>query len=230
MDRSSLPSVRESRAALAYASLYLVYLFVALESELTHWVTLVALPVLIALAFGGGGRRPKQLLGTFGIHREGAARGVGTALLLGSAITILQVTVFGHRDQILALVESGRALWLYPFALLLMFLTAGFTEEFFFRGFLQTRLEVLTGSAWRAILLATVFFSLYHLPYALLNPRWPSAGSLPLALTAAFANGLPGGLVLGVLYSKSGNNLLPCVLLHSMINAAPAMTVIRFGG
>jgi membrane protease YdiL (CAAX protease family) len=49
-------------------------------------------------------------------------------------------------------------------------------------------------------------------------------------LTAAFANGLPGGLLLGVLYSRSGNNLLPCVLLHSMINAAPAMTVIRFGG
>jgi membrane protease YdiL (CAAX protease family) len=230
MDTSMPPSVRESRAALAYSGVYFAYLFVALESELTHWVTLVALPILIALAFGGWRRPPNQLFGTFGIHREGAARGLGSALLLGAAITVLQVTVFGHRQEILALIESGRALWLYPIALLLMLLTAGFTEEFFFRGFLQTRLEVLTGSAWGAILLATVFFSLYHLPYALLNPRWPSAGSLPLALTAAFANGIPGGLVLGLLYSKSGNNLIPCVLLHSMINAAPAMTVIRFGG
>ena len=108
--------------------------------------------------------------------------------------------------------------------------TVAFTEEFFFRGFIQTRLRVLTGSSWSAIAIATILFSLYHLPYAMLNPRWPSAGSWSLALGAAFANGLPGGLVLGVLYARSGGNLIPCVVLHSMINAAPAMTVIRFGG
>lgn len=112
----------------------------------------------------------------------------------------------------------------------MMLVTAGFTEEFFFRGYLQTRLEVLTGSAGLAILIAALFFSLYHLPYALLNPRWPSAGSLPLALGAAFANGIPGCLILGALCVKSGQYLLPCIILHSMINAAPAMTLIRFGG
>ena len=230
MNNQRVPSVRESRAAVAYAVVYLVYLFAALESELVHWVTLVAIPILVVLAFGGWRRSPSEVLSTFGLRRKGAARGLGTALLIGIAITVLQVTAFGHRDAILAVVDSGRALWLYPIALVLMFATAGFTEEFFFRGFLQTRLETLTGSAWSAILLATLFFSLYHLPYALLNPRWPSAGSLPLALGAAFANGLPGGLILGALYTKSGNNLIPCILLHSMINAAPAMTLIRFGG
>jgi membrane protease YdiL (CAAX protease family) len=143
---------------------------------------------------------------------------------------VLQVTLFGNRQEILALVESGRALWLYPLMLLLMFGMAGFTEEFFFRGFLQTRLEVLTRSPWTAIAIVTVMFSLYHVPYAYLNPMWPSAGDWGLAWQAAFSNGVPGGLVLGALYTLSGRNLVPCIVLHSMINAAPAMTLIKFGG
>jgi membrane protease YdiL (CAAX protease family) len=43
-------------------------------------------------------------------------------------------------------------------------------------------------------------------------------------------NGVPGGLVLGALYVVSRGNLLACVVLHSLINAAPAMTMIHFGG
>lgn len=225
-----LPTRRESWAALAYVPLYFVALFVSLESELTHWVTLVGLPVLIALGFGRARRLPSELLATFGLHRRGWWRGIGWALLIGTAVSVLQILLFEHRDAILALVESGRALWLYPLTLLLMLALAGFTEEFFFRGFLQTRLEMLTGSAWAAVGLASLLFALYHLPYAYLNPMWSSAGNWGLAWRAAFANGIPGGLVLGALYTLSGRNLVPCVVLHSMINAAPAMTLLHFGG
>ena len=230
MNEYGTPSRRESWAALAYFAVYLAYLFATLESEAWHWLTLVAIPILIALTFGGGRRSPSEVLGTFGLRREGWSKGLGWALLLGVAITLMQVTLFGNRREILALVESGRALWLYPLMLLLMFAMAGFTEEFFFRGFLQTRLEVLTRSPWVAVAIVTVLFSLYHVPYAYLNPMWPSAGDWGLAWQAAFSNGVPGGLVLGALYKLSGRNLVPCIVLHSMINAAPAMTLIRFGG
>jgi membrane protease YdiL (CAAX protease family) len=230
MDNPAVPSRRESLAALAYFLIYFVYLFATLESEFAHWLTLVAIPVLIALAFGGWNRSPAAVLDTFGLRRQGWKRGLGWALLLGALITVAQVTLFGHRHEILAIIQSGRALWLYPLMLLLMFGMAGFTEEFFFRGFLQTRLEVLTRSPWAAVAIVAVLFSLYHLPYAYLNPMWPSAGDWGLAWRAAFSNGLPGGLVLGALYTRSGNNLVPCVVLHSMINAAPAMTMIKFGG
>jgi membrane protease YdiL (CAAX protease family) len=226
----TLPSRRESWAALAYVPLYFAALFASLESELTHWVTLVALPFLIALGFGGIRRRPSEVLATFGLRRTGWWRGVGWALLLGAGITVLQVVLSGSRDEILSLVESGRAFWLYPLALVLMLALAGFTEEFFFRGFLQTRLETLTGSAWGAVGLASLLFALYHLPYAYLNPMWPSAGDWGRAWIAAFANGLTGGLVLGTLFKLSGRNLVPCILLHAMVNAAPAMTLLRFGG
>lgn len=224
----SMPDRRESWAAIAYFLVYLASLFVSLESETVHWVTLVALPLLIAFGFGQRGRSRKELLGTFGLRRAGWKKGLGWALGLGLLVTILQVALFQHRDEILALVRSGRALWLYPLTLVLMFATAGFTEEFFFRGFLQTRLETLTRSPWLAIAIASVLFSLYHVPYAFL--LWQSAGDWGLAFRAAFANGLMGGVVLGVLYTRSGRNLVPCIVLHSMINAAPAMTLIRFGG
>ena len=230
MDTFHAPSVRESRVATAYAALYLAYLFATLESELVHWLTLVILPFVIALVFGDRPRKTSEVFATFGLRREGWMRGMGWALLLGAIITVLQVMLFGHRSEILAVIESGRALWLYPLTLLLMFLMAGFTEEFFFRGFLQTRVEVLVGSPWLAVVLVTFLFSLYHLPYAYLNPMWPSAGSWELAWRAALANGVPGGLILGSLYQLSGRNLVPCIVLHSMINAAPAMTLIRFGG
>jgi membrane protease YdiL (CAAX protease family) len=44
------------------------------------------------------------------------------------------------------------------------------------------------------------------------------------------SNGVPGGLVLGALYVKSNRNLVACVVLHSMIGAFPAMTLLKFGG
>jgi membrane protease YdiL (CAAX protease family) len=230
MDPRIAPSARESRVAFAYAILYLGYLFVALESELAHWLTLVIVPVVIAVTFGDRRGERSELLATFGLRRQDWKRGIVWALVFGALITVLQVLLFGQRHEILAIVQSGRALWLYPLTLLLMFFMAGFTEEFFFRGFLQTRVEVLVGSPRAAIAIVTVLFSIYHLPYAYLNPMWPSAGDWGLAWRAAFANGLPGGLVLGSLYQLSGRNLVPCIVLHSMINAAPAMTLIRFGG
>ena len=140
MNPDSFPSRRESWAALAYSCAYLAYLFATLESELAHWLTLVVLPVLIALTFGGWRRSPAEVLTTFGLRRENWRRGVGWALLLGALITVGQLTLFGHRREILALIESGQALWLYPLMLLLMFGMAGFTEEFFFRGFLSGHL------------------------------------------------------------------------------------------
>ena len=128
MDTFHAPSVRESRVATAYAALYLSYLFATLESELVHWLTLVILPFVIALVFGDRPRKTSEVFATFGLRREGWMRGMGWALLLGTIITVLQVMLFGHRAEILAVIESGRALWLYPLTPLLMFLMAGFTE------------------------------------------------------------------------------------------------------
>ncbi|NIQ59935.1 MAG: hypothetical protein GWN85_42720 [Gemmatimonadetes bacterium] len=75
--------------------------------------------------------------------------------------------------------------------------------------------------------LASVYFAAY---LAYLNPNWPSAGDWGAAWSAALGQGVPAGLILGGLYLVSGRNLIACVLLHSMINAVPAMTMIHLSG
>ena len=155
---------------------------------------------------------------------------MGWALLAGGAVTVLQVFAGGNGAEVRALFRDGRAFYLMPLAFVMMLVFAGFTEELFFRGFLQTRLEALTGRPWVALLIASVLFAVYHLPYALLNPRWPSYGHPLAALGAAFGNGLPGGLILGGLFIWTKGRLPACIVLHSLVDVAPAMTLIHFGG
>ena len=226
-DNGKLPGRREAWAALAYFALYLTYLFTAPESDLLHWLSLVAIPLVIALVLRPGKRSLSAILASFGLRPGNLGKGVGWAVLLGTAFGFMQVFLSESSTQAQEAFQSGRALYMLPLGFLLMLMTAGFTEEFFFRGFLQTRMEALLRSKWLAVLIVALLFGVYHLPYAYLNPHWPSAGDWSAAWAAALGNGVPGGLVLGTLYLKSNRNLIACVVLHSMIGAFPAMTLLR---
>lgn len=233
-DGDSPPGLEIGRAegwlAAAYFGVYLAYLFQWLESELVHWLTLVLLPLgFVALLRSVQGRPMARLLPTFGLRRDRWSRGLALALVLGLIIGIYQVTASRSAATTLELLRSGRAFILFPLAFTLMLLTAGFTEEFFFRGFLQTRLERLLHSRVAALLAASILFGLYHLPYAYLNPAWPSAGDWGAAWMAALGQGIPGGLILGGVFLLSGRNLVAAVLLHSLINAFPAMGLLNIG-
>ncbi|MBI4429371.1 MAG: CPBP family intramembrane metalloprotease [Ignavibacteriales bacterium] len=126
------------------------------------------------------------------------------------------------------LITTGKFAYLFPLAIVLMLFTAGFTEEFFFRGFLQTRLQQLFSSNVVGVIVSSILFGIYHLPYAYLNPRWPSHGNLPEAFWSALGQGIPMGLILGTLYVRTKNNLLSCVVVHSLLNSLPAMLAIKF--
>jgi membrane protease YdiL (CAAX protease family) len=224
-------SRRDGWTAVAYFAVYLSYLFWHQENEFAHWVTMVFVPVAIAYTSLGSHRRSfKNALETIGLRRGNLRRGVGWAILAGALITAFQVFWGGRAEAIQEVIRSGQAVWLFPLSLVFMMVLAGLTEEVLFRGFLQTRLERLVQSRWVAVVGTAFLFGLYHLPYAYLNPQWPSYGDWGSAWGAAFGNGIPGGLILGGLYVISRGNLLACVLLHSLINAAPAMTMIHFGG
>lgn len=223
-------SPRDGWIALGYFSVYAGYLFWRQETEFAHWVTMVIFPFAIAVAtVGPERRRVAKALASLGVRRGNLMTGLGWAILAGALITAFQAFFGGHASEIQELVRAGRAIWLFPMSFLLMMVLAGLTEEFLFRGFLQTRLEALLRSRWLAVIAAALLFGLYHLPYAYFNPRWPSAGDWGAAWVAALGNGVPGGLILGTLYALNRGNLLACIVLHSLINAAPAMTVFRFG-
>ena len=154
---------RDGWVAVAYFTVYLVYLFFALESEMVHWVTLVAIPLAVAwISLPAGGRGLRDALASVGLQRRGFWRGVGWALLAGALITVFQVFNGGNAEAVRAHFRDGSALYLLPLSFAVMVLFAGFTEEFFFRGFLQTRLEALTGRRWVALLIASVLFAVYQ--------------------------------------------------------------------
>ena len=217
-------------AAPAYFCVYLAYLFWHRESEVGHWLSLVILPVLLVWALHrASGGTLRGALASLGLGKVRWTRGLVAALLMGVILGIFQVMASRSGEMAMDAFRTGRAAWLLPVAFVFMLLTAGFTEELFFRGFLQTRLEGLLRSRVAGLLLASFCFGVYHLPYAYFNPRWPSAGDWGQAWAAALGQGIPAGLILGALYLYSGRNLLAPAVLHALVDAFPAMGILHFG-
>jgi membrane protease YdiL (CAAX protease family) len=218
---------RESVAVLLYFALYLGYLFIRLEGEILHWFSLVVLPLaLIGLMRQQASLR--ELLASVGLARAYWKTGLLWAVLLGLLLSALQLVISRQGREIAGMLLTPRVLYLFPLSFGVMLLTAGFTEEFFFRGVLQTRLAALLHSTWIAVVVTSILFGFYHLPYAYLNPRWPSHGNWPAAFGAAFGQAVPLGLILGTLFVRSRSNLLACAILHALINSLPAMAALKF--
>ncbi len=218
----------EALLACSYFAIYFGYLFFRLEGELLHWVSLVLLPALLIQLRRGHGNSLQSLLASFGLARGKFRKGIFWAVGIGFALSAAQLVLSRNRGAIAELLASARILYLLPATFLLMVVFAGFTEEFFFRGFLQTRLTARF-SATAGIAITSFLFGMYHLPYAYLHPRWPSHGDWGAACGAAFGQGVPIGLFLGILYQRSRGNLPACVVCHALINTLPGMLQIRLG-
>jgi len=226
-------SRRESIFAFFYFVLCMAYLFATLENEVFHWVSLVVLPLGFIFVYQRATITKSNFASTLasvGIAKSRIHNGLGLAIIMGLGISLLQVGMSESATKIVSVFFSGKFVVLMPLAFFLMLVTAGFTEEFFFRGVLQTRFQVLLGSNTLAIVLTAVCFGLYHLPYALLSPNWPTNGNFAAALASALLQGGIGGLILGWLYVRSEDNLVACAVAHSLMNTLPIMTMIRFGG
>jgi membrane protease YdiL (CAAX protease family) len=241
---------REAIFAGVYFAVLLAYLFYHPESEMEHWLSLVLVP-LFGLWIVRGRRGIRDLLGSLGLQRGRLLKGLAWPIGLG---LLLQGVQFLNQSNRAALAEilARPYGWIFPLvALPLLMITVGPTEEVFFRGILQRRFTDAAGtgpgagtgtgtagrSAWRVhawgIGLATLAFVLYHVPYAYLNPHWPSAGNLPHAFWLATVNGTLGGVILGLVYVKSGRNLMAVILLHAMVDWVPGtimVSQVKFGG
>ncbi|MDH3492016.1 MAG: CPBP family intramembrane metalloprotease [Acidobacteriota bacterium] len=219
----------EATIFLLYFLLYLGYLFWSLESEFVHWLTLVAVPFLIIYLIRRGQQSPLgDSLAAVGIEKNNWRTGLIWALLIGLGLSALQLAASNKAPALWDLILSGKAFYLLPLAFILLIFTAAFTEEFFFRGVIQTRLGDLFKNRIFAVVITSVLFGLYHLPYAYLNPRWPSYGNFGAALAASLGQGIVGGLILGTVFERSKRNLFASVLVHALINLLPAATMIKF--
>jgi membrane protease YdiL (CAAX protease family) len=107
---------------------------------------------------------------------------------------------------------------------------AAIPEEFFFRGWLQTRLEQRYGRLV-AILGTAILFTAWHIPsrYFLAFGGEGRAGDLASVLNHAVRFVFVWGLVFGLLWDRY-RRLLPLILLHWAVDAPPwiaAMLAIR---
>lgn len=219
-------STRIGLVALGYTAAFYVYNWFAREDELLHWVSFVLVPVILLWhlhrrrserpwwgALGHLGLAPSRL-------GSGAFLGAGVGLLAGAVL--LGLGRYG--GQFMGMVRDGRV-WLYlPAAFVLLLVTAAFTEEVMFRGFLQTAIERWTASRWLAIVVAAVLFGFYHLPYRLLLSDSEIRGDWSASIGECVFNSVVG-LLLGWVYARR-QNLLAAVLCHVGFDLLVATTMM----
>jgi membrane protease YdiL (CAAX protease family) len=117
-------------------------------------------------------------------------------------------------------------IWAAPLSYLWITLEAGVTEEFLFRGVVQTRLTAFFNSAWAGVLLTSILFGLAHAPGLFLRggpgvDGWSTDPFQVIAFTIAVLS--PMGLLFGLIYART-KSLLLVILLHGLVDVLPNMT------
>lgn len=220
----------EALVFLAYYGLFMGYNFMAREPEPLHWVSLVLLPLAIVhvltwRVYGGGFR---DTLASVGLRRGNLRTGLLMAIVAGLALSVVQLFISDKRSEIWPIITSGKVVIYLPLVLALLFVAAGFTEEFFFRGVLQTRLATWWGREVWAAAAAAALFGLYHFPYVYFLSSSGLRGHVLGALGECGMDAL-AGLAIGLVFWRARRNLLAAVLTHVLIDALPALTLVHFG-
>jgi membrane protease YdiL (CAAX protease family) len=109
-------------------------------------------------------------------------------------------------------------------ALVLPFFMAGFPEEFFFRGVLQTRLERIWGRL-PGILTTTLLFAAWHLPtrFLLASGVEGQAGNFVSVLMGTGISVTVVGLILAWMWDRN-RNLPWLIALHTGIDTLPVLS------
>lgn len=93
-------------------------------------------------------------------------------------------------------------------------LMAGFSEEFFFRAFIQTRISYLLKSSVSGVLVTSLIFGLSHIHCIM---QWYPGITFVEAFCRAFFLQTFAGIMFGVLWERT-RNLIPCVFVHSGVD------------
>lgn len=147
-----------------------------------------------------------------------------TLIVLGAIILAIVCVITPSLKQISAIPPTVETMiWALPLGYLWMTLEAGVTEEFLFRGVLQTRLTSWFNSAWAGVLVTSVIFGLAHAPGLFMRggPGVDGWSTDPLQVVAhTIAVLSPIGLTFGLIYART-KSLLLVILLHGLVDWLP---------
>ena len=215
-----------------YTGVYLLAFFtyakgLELVNQFTNWFFLVIVPFGLLVLVRGSGSAMRDTLRSIGLTRVGLKEALKLAMVIGSlVIPILYIIGDKQRAAIqMIFYEPSQAVLSFFVSFLLALLTAGFVEEFFFRGMLQSRLVSSTGSEWYGLLIASLLFGLFHLPLYFFSPFEPTQGNFAWSLSSVITEQVVAGILLGVLWTRTHNLAAP-LLIHSLINAFALMTTL----
>lgn len=125
-------------------------------------------------------------------------------------LAFLLTQIFGDQDnELLKILRSSRTV-VYAVAFMATF-TAPLVEEVVYRGVLYSSFQKRFGVA-KAVFLATALFALVHVPQ-----YYPSAATI---ITICVLS-----LVLTLIRART-NNLLPCIILHTVFNGIQSLGLI----
>ncbi len=217
--------------SIFYFSLYFAYqiLFIDLVSELNHWLTLVTLPfviLLITMKLTVRESRFTDIFAILNIRKTGLLKNLMWGILIGTVMGFVQVMLSRQSSEIMAAIKNGSFFYKFPVAIIMMLMTAGFTEEFMFRGFIQTSLQNRLKSGVWAVLVASALFGIYHFPFAFYKESWPSHGNFWGAIQEGVLFAFIAGLIIGGCYAKFKSLVVP-VIIHAMFNAVWFSTKIN---
>lgn len=151
--------------------------------------------------------------------------------LILSIVSIVIITIFistiTFREYIIdnkISIMSG--IVVYIIAFVMAFILVGIPEEFFFRVILQTRIEKLFNNAIDGVIISSIIFAIYHIPYRLLQNNSLTYGSLINTIFSVIAQQFLVGLFLGLVWRKT-KNIYGIAIIHSCYNAYFFMTMIK---
>lgn len=215
--------------AMATCTALTMMLFSTADAANGDWLSRMAIParmaalVLIAtllLRWSGtswhsvGLRHPGSWRRTAGLVTGGYI-GVGAIGLALMKFVLPTLGITPALDEVFVGIRGDLAGYLM-LLILVAWGSAAFGEELVFRGFVQSRIELilagLPGASWLAALFQAVLFGLLH--------AYQGLGGALLAGST--------GLVLGLVYRIGGRNLWPCFMLHGLVNTI-SLTALYVG-
>jgi len=159
---------------------------------------------------------PKEFTGIYGSYKQRLEKNLWVGFSIFLALAIPNAFFVGNTgSEILSGKYSATQVGIGLFSsFIYFFLMSGFSEEFFFRSFIQTRISYILKSSISGVLITSLIFGLGHIRGIM---QWYPGITIAEAFCRAFFLQTFIGIMFGVLWERT-RNLISCVFVHSGVD------------